>query len=310
MSHGNWKDLVAASKVGDVDKMRYYLQHESIDPTFQHPEYMTAPIFEAIRHSQGVAVRLLIDHDKENLSIVEAYSGMTPLESAMDEKKHDMVDILLSYSKFLPKQQLQLVQTIFCLCQLERSIEIDIVCKLLEKGHRVVVAVPLPSSNDSEKQIVEQLVGKTGNKKFHICPLSLTSEAKSYSLSAVIDLRRRVQAESLNFLDQMRSDAKCVVLLDSGDDVESARRVAKEWGNWKKQHHTSSSTHPLMFVLPPSSLGMSLDRIRDFIGMSTAKNMAAETISNLVTEPEDSGLPLQDDADFITLNYDGTLVQN
>ena len=54
---GNWKDLLKAAEEGDAAKARYHIAG-GVDPNFQHPEYFTAPIHEAIKHGNLEIVQI------------------------------------------------------------------------------------------------------------------------------------------------------------------------------------------------------------------------------------------------------------
>lgn len=161
MGHGNWKDLFLASGRGDVVTMQYHLD-QKIDPSFQHPEFFTAPIFEAIRKKQESAIRLLVDHDCSQLTLVEEMSGFTPLQCALKERKHDMVDVLLSFPD-LPGTERQLIQSILILGDPTNPLETNVIEGLLENGLRLFLC---PSTVDHElESFIQVLTNKTGNKK-------------------------------------------------------------------------------------------------------------------------------------------------
>ena len=81
MSGGNWKDLIKASEVGDVAKARYHLSL-GVDPNFQHPEYFTAPIFEAVRGGHLELVKILVEEGGADPSLMEELSGDTVVDVA------------------------------------------------------------------------------------------------------------------------------------------------------------------------------------------------------------------------------------
>ena len=58
-SAGNWKDLVKAAEQGDKTIVRFHLRC-GVDPNFQHPEYLSTPLLEAIKHDQIHVIPILL----------------------------------------------------------------------------------------------------------------------------------------------------------------------------------------------------------------------------------------------------------
>jgi hypothetical protein len=58
--------------------VRYYLG-AGIDPEFQHPEYFTAPLFEAInsKGTRGEIVHILLEEGNADASLQEDLTGLT-----------------------------------------------------------------------------------------------------------------------------------------------------------------------------------------------------------------------------------------
>jgi uncharacterized protein len=167
MSGGNWKDLLKAAGAGNLQLMEYHLKN-GVDPNYQHPEYFTSPVFEAIRGGQLEALRLLSQHGG-SLTETEESTDMTPLEVAMEARQHAVVDFLLTkldseavkpylkriamplQDKNVPESTMRLLQTRF-----------------LEQGHRL----HLIGNSDSEHatKIVNALKDQTKNLKVEIVP--------------------------------------------------------------------------------------------------------------------------------------------
>jgi len=59
MSGGNWKQLFKATTEGDIELVRIYLRM-GIDPNYQHPEFMEAPLVESIRCNHLDITELLL----------------------------------------------------------------------------------------------------------------------------------------------------------------------------------------------------------------------------------------------------------
>jgi uncharacterized protein len=94
--HGDWKQLFRAAGEGQVEEMVYHLEN-GVDPNFQHPEYMSSILCEACRAGQVAAVRLLLQRGA-NPFLPEDYSGDLPLQIALAEHRHAVVDVLLQYN--------------------------------------------------------------------------------------------------------------------------------------------------------------------------------------------------------------------
>ena len=94
MSHGNWKDLFKAASEGNLQLIRGHLKN-GVDPNYQHPEYFTSPVFEAIRNGQLDALKILLE-DGGSPTLPEESTDKTPLEVAMSEGQHEIVDFLMT----------------------------------------------------------------------------------------------------------------------------------------------------------------------------------------------------------------------
>ena len=180
---GNWKDLVLSCAKGDLGSIRYHMEN-GVDPNYQHPEFFTAPIFEAIRYGQIEAVKLLLQYDVTELWLMEDSSDCIPIEVAMEEKQHEMVDILLNHmeKKTEPGNKDRPSGDNFCKTTVI-SIKDEVLLRntvtlLLQRGHRVhVVVVPNGKKtrgettiDSSSRNAVSQFKynNETGNTKLTI----------------------------------------------------------------------------------------------------------------------------------------------
>ncbi|MEM1321097.1 MAG: ankyrin repeat domain-containing protein [Bacteroidota bacterium] len=59
MSAGDWKDLFAACKNGDLELVKYHIKM-GVNPNYQHPEFMTSPLLESIRANQIDIIKYLL----------------------------------------------------------------------------------------------------------------------------------------------------------------------------------------------------------------------------------------------------------
>ncbi|MEI2784681.1 MAG: ankyrin repeat domain-containing protein [Candidatus Nanopelagicales bacterium] len=86
MSGGNWKDFYLAAREGDLDLVKYHVQH-GVDVDYAHPEFMSTALVAAIMARHQDVAQYLIDSgadpnllsDLDELSPVEAaaQTGMT-----------------------------------------------------------------------------------------------------------------------------------------------------------------------------------------------------------------------------------------
>jgi NAD(P)-dependent dehydrogenase (short-subunit alcohol dehydrogenase family) len=181
VSHGgNWKDLLKAAGEGDLGKARYHLQQQGgADPNFQHPEYFTAPIFEAIRNNHLDMVQLLVETGKTNPALMEEMTDLTPIELALQEEKHAIVDYLNTQlpaqAQWKPKHVL--------VTGGNRGIGKAIVESLLRQGH--AVAFTCRDAVDGE-QVVTELIQVTGNTKIQVVVGDLSSISTTRVLAKTI----------------------------------------------------------------------------------------------------------------------------
>ena len=176
---GNWKDLVKAAAEeggGNVAMVNYHLDHR-VDPNYQHPEYMTTPLHEAIRVGNLDVAKILLQKGAKP-TIEEVISGSTPLEVAMEYKQHDIVDLLL---EVLPEGSRNECKTILLTGTAYKDSEL--VKYLLDLGHRLVLGIDA-SNEKNVSSNVEALKKETGNKKiFYLTTNNLKAYLKGSKLS-------------------------------------------------------------------------------------------------------------------------------
>ena len=80
MSHGDWKQLFLGVQRNDLEMVKYYID-EGVDVNYQHPEYMTSPLIEAIVNNYPEMVMLLLENGAA-VNLKEAYTGLTPIQIA------------------------------------------------------------------------------------------------------------------------------------------------------------------------------------------------------------------------------------
>ena len=143
MSGGNWKDLIKASEVGDVAKARYHLSL-GVDPNFQHPEYFTAPIFEAVRGGHLELVKILVEEGGADPSLMEELSGDTVVDVALATKRFEILKYL---NTKLPSNEQYVLRTVVVTCGNSKSGK-EICREMLIQGHSVVFCCDC-SENDA-----------------------------------------------------------------------------------------------------------------------------------------------------------------
>ena len=154
---GNWKDLLKASAEGDIPLIQYHLRR-GVDPNFQHPEYFTCPIFDAIRKGHLSAVKILVEEGKADPNIVEEHTDQTPIEAALESKNFDIADYLNSKLSHPFQHKFRNV----LVTGGNRGIGKAIVEQLLNKGHRVVFVCRSPEDGT---RVRDELINATKNQK-------------------------------------------------------------------------------------------------------------------------------------------------
>jgi NAD(P)-dependent dehydrogenase (short-subunit alcohol dehydrogenase family) len=209
---GDWKDLLRAAGEGDLARVKYHIAN-GVDPNFQHPEYFTCPIFEAIRrppsssNSSGDArttttlattttnlemVQFLVEQCNAVPDIVEELTDETPMEVALELGQFDVCDYLWnqlllrdpnyyhnnvhSCSSYWPKHVL--------VTGGNRGLGKAMVELLLRKGHHVVFQC---RPGVAAEQIQKELVQCTGNSNLDYILGELNS------IASVVDLAQRIR---------------------------------------------------------------------------------------------------------------------
>lgn len=73
--------MFRAIQEGDLELVRYYLS-TGVDPNYQHPEYLAAPLVEGVRYQRYDVVKLLIEKGADP-NIIEVPEGDSPLKVAL-----------------------------------------------------------------------------------------------------------------------------------------------------------------------------------------------------------------------------------
>ncbi|MEL7161887.1 MAG: ankyrin repeat domain-containing protein, partial [Bacteroidota bacterium] len=92
---GDQKALLNAAERGDLPTVKYYLQ-QGIDPNHEHPEAMTTPLMESVRHGRLDVVACLLENGAD-LTIRSGFEMVTPLQLARLTRQPQMVELLRKY---------------------------------------------------------------------------------------------------------------------------------------------------------------------------------------------------------------------
>ncbi len=95
MSGGDWKEMFTAIQNGDLALVEYYLK-AGIDPNYQHPEYLAAPLVESIRFGHLAIAQLIMEHGGDP-AIKEVWGGETPLSVARIKRDKAAIKLLDQY---------------------------------------------------------------------------------------------------------------------------------------------------------------------------------------------------------------------
>ena len=87
--------MFKAVQDGDFNLVEYYLRM-GIDPNYQHPEFMAAPLVESIRFGELEIARLLLDNGA-NPNIVEVLEKETAFSVAQDRNDQKAIALLNEY---------------------------------------------------------------------------------------------------------------------------------------------------------------------------------------------------------------------
>jgi NAD(P)-dependent dehydrogenase (short-subunit alcohol dehydrogenase family) len=214
---GDWKDLLRAAGEGDLGRVKYHIAN-GVDPNFQHPEFFTCPIFEAIRRPPNSSnsrsdarttttfaattttttttnleiVQFLVEQGNAVPDIVEQMTDDTPMEVALELGQFDVCDYL--QNQLLLRDPNYYHNNVHSCSSYwpkhvlvtggNRGLGKAIVELLLRKGHNVVFQC---RPGVEAEQIQEELIQSTGNSKLDYILGELNS------LASVVDLAQRIR---------------------------------------------------------------------------------------------------------------------
>ncbi|GEM_PF-1232391 len=90
MSGGDWKDMFYAAERGDVEVVRYHIRN-GIDPNYQHPEFLTTALIEAVKNNHLEVVKFLMEHGAKP-SIKSEFEGIDAYQAVHLNNDPDMLN--------------------------------------------------------------------------------------------------------------------------------------------------------------------------------------------------------------------------
>lgn len=95
MSGGDWKEMLVAVQNGNLELVKYHIEH-GIDPNYQHPELMTTPLIESIECQQLEIAAYLLENGSDP-TLRAWLSEDSPLRMAKKSKNKEMIRLVKSY---------------------------------------------------------------------------------------------------------------------------------------------------------------------------------------------------------------------
>ena len=97
MSGGDWKEMLVAVQMGNIDLVKYHV-NEGIDVNYEHPELMTTALIESIQFDQIEIARFLLENGADP-SQNAWLSKDNPLRIAKQQKKKEFIRLFKSSQK-------------------------------------------------------------------------------------------------------------------------------------------------------------------------------------------------------------------
>lgn len=193
-------------------------------------------------------------------------SGCTPLQCALLERKHDMVDVLLSFPD-LPITDLKSVKSILILGNPANTLERNVIERLLEKGQRLFVC---PSSADQDlRTFIKVTTDKTKNNKLTIH--TLHDDVKGWDSMDFILVFDNISKYNLLIQKASRQSKPHYVWVTPLRHMDSHQTVEK----------LGMNNHDYSLVETPGRVPF-FDTILHFIGMATWTETLVQRIVNRV----------------------------
>ena len=92
MQGGDWKEMFYGCENNDLDLVRYHIKM-GVDPNYQHPEFMTTALIEAIRLGHLEIAHFLLEHGAHP-ELKEVFGPHTPLSMAKWTKNKEAIQLI------------------------------------------------------------------------------------------------------------------------------------------------------------------------------------------------------------------------
>ena len=170
MAAGDWKELFAASKKGDLELVKYHIKM-GVNPNYQHPEFMCTPLIESIQHQQFDVAKYLLENGAD-VSIKEDFGTHTPLSMAKFTKNKKLITLVEAHlAKQSPTVNNSDMKKVL-ITGGNRGIGKAIAQQLLTENHEVIIT----ARKETEGQAaLKELVAATGNSNIHFIQGDLSS---------------------------------------------------------------------------------------------------------------------------------------
>ena len=94
---GDWKDFFRAIQLNDIELVKYHIRM-GIDPNYQHPEFLTAPLMECIRFGHLEIAEYLLQNGTDATAL-EHKSTTTAMSIAQMLGNQKAIELLNKYKQ-------------------------------------------------------------------------------------------------------------------------------------------------------------------------------------------------------------------
>lgn len=84
MAGGNWKEMYIAGCEGDLELVKYHVQH-GVDVNYAHPEFLSTPLVACALAGQEEVALYLLDSGA-NPHLPSEFDALTPIQAARKAK--------------------------------------------------------------------------------------------------------------------------------------------------------------------------------------------------------------------------------
>jgi uncharacterized protein len=100
MDGGNWKEMFNAACEGDLELVRYHVNH-GVDVNYAHPEFLSTPLVASILAGQTEVALFLLDAGASP-HLLSEFDGLRPLPAARQMKMADVQTRLEALGAVMP----------------------------------------------------------------------------------------------------------------------------------------------------------------------------------------------------------------